>query len=81
MNLDHPLKKHFPVSPELSLDKTESATQWFDELEAKRDKEDLQGGQAGGSDLCVHIHADSPAPLLLRYPVWEKSFHEYGWGI
>jgi len=91
------------------LDKTEATCQWFDELEARRNKEDLSGGkqaavaqaagqhapingevplaqdlqgeQAGGSDLCVHIPADSPAPLLLHYPVWEKSFHEHGWGI
>lgn len=63
------------------LDKVEATCQFYDELEAKRDKEDLQGGNAGGSDLCVHVPADSPAPLLLRYPVWEQSFHEYGWGI
>ncbi len=52
----------------LSLDKTEATCQWFDNL--------CSGETAGGEDVCVP--ASSPAPLLLRYPVWDMTFSQYG---
>lgn len=103
---------------QLTLDKTESASQWFDELEAKQDlsgvvhtngkvlnsegvvaeggmsrndsrklkapttQNSLCSGETAGEDVCVPA---SPAPLLLRYPVWDMTFSQYGerngWGI
>lgn len=63
-------------------ERCEATSEWYDELSAK--SRNNTGGEAH-DDGCACVHASSPVPLQLDYPVWRLSFSAYaqhmGWEI